>query len=132
MKYILYDKEYKIKGTEIIGILVDCQYREDKKEYLYILEENNKDKNNRYPLHDVWENEIIDLDTIKEKKILISKLLLEVNDILIDKFFDFTSDNLLDEKIQVLTDLKNGKTPSQIPMYNDILELYPGDNVHWD
>ncbi len=49
------------------------------------------------------------------------------------QFFDDDSDNLLDEKIEVLTALKDGKTISEIPNFYDILELYPkGNETHWD
>lgn len=63
MNFILYDRNYKIKNTEIVGILIDSVYREDRKMNLYVLEEENKDETGRYPLHDVWENEIEELDT---------------------------------------------------------------------
>ena len=70
----------------------------------------------------------------KEEKIIkIHGLLLEVNDYLVDRFFDTYSEKLLDEKIDVLTQLKNGKTPSKIKNYYDILELYPKEDwVIWD
>lgn len=48
------------------------------------------------------------------------------------QFFDFDSDNLLDEKIEVLTALKDGKQIADIPNFYDILELYPKDGEHWD
>lgn len=52
------------------------------------------------------------------------------------QFFDCDSDKLLDEKIEVLTALNEGKTISEIPSFYDILELYPKDNetakIHWD
>lgn len=51
-------------------------------------------------------------------------------------FFDTTSDEKLDLKIEVLTDLKKGKTIAEIPKFYDILELYPEDKdgveVLWD
>ena len=71
-----------------------------------------------------------------EKKVHISELLGKVNDLLVDKFFDFNSDKLLDEKIEVLTTLSNGEHSADIPRYYDILELYPkareGVSIHWD
>lgn len=67
-----------------------------------------------------------------EKKVYISELLGKVNDLLVDKFFDFNSNKLLDEKIEVLTALSKGKHPADIPRYYDILELYPKDDEHWD
>lgn len=64
--------------------------------------------------------------------ITILDLLAEVNDDLVHKFFDYDSFKLLDEKIDVLTKLKNGVKPVDIPNYYDILELYPKDGEHWD
>lgn len=71
-----------------------------------------------------------------EKKVHISELLSKVNDLFVDKFFDFNSDELLDEKIEVRTALSKGKHPADVPRYYDILELYPkekeGVSIHWD
>ena len=58
-------------------------------------------------------------------------LLSQVYDPLL-RFFDVDSDKMLDEKIEVLTALKNGKTISEIPKFYDILELYPDENELWD
>ena len=58
MSIKLYEDKVRIKGTDIIGILIDEQYREDRKKKLYILEQDNKDKDGKYPLCDVWEDEI--------------------------------------------------------------------------
>lgn len=68
---------------------------------------------------------------MNEKKLLIISLLSEVHEPLLE-FFDIDSDKMLDEKIEVLTELKNGKKISEIPKFYDILELYPGENVLWD
>lgn len=63
----------------------------------------------------------------------IVELLCEVHDPLFLRFFDSDSDELLLEKISVLEDLKNGKTIEEIPMFYDVLELYPKENgTHWD
>lgn len=51
---------------------------------------------------------------------------------MLEQFFDFDSDELLDEKIEVLTAMKNGKQYTDIPKFYDILELYPKDDTHWD
>lgn len=67
-----------------------------------------------------------------EKREKIFSLLLEVNDPLVGKFFDQDSEKMLDEKIEVLTALKEGRKPSEIPKYYDILELYPEEGVQWD
>ena len=65
----------------------------------------------------------------EDKKIKILGLLTEVYDPML-KFFNSDSDKMLDEKIQVLTDLKNGKTISDIPNFYEILEDYPAGM--WD
>ena len=70
--------------------------------------------------------------TTEEKWIKVQFLLLEVSDPMIHAFFDTDSEELLDEKIEVLTALIEGRTPSEIPKYYDILELKPVDENHWD
>lgn len=73
------------------------------------------------------------MDEIVKKHMKINELYLATSDYLITKFFDLDSDKMLDEKIQVLTDLKNCKTPAEIPNYYKILEKYPKDkNIMWD
>ena len=68
----------------------------------------------------------------QEKKLMkVHQLLTEVSDVLVDRFFDLDSENLLDEKIEVLTALKNGKKPEEIPKYYAILEKFTQDQ-HWD
>lgn len=69
-----------------------------------------------------------------EKKIQVMELHAEVmmDDILVAKFFDLESDEQLDLKIKVLTQLKNGVPPKDIPEYYSILELYPADDHNWD
>ena len=53
----------------------------------------------------------------KEAKLLIiASLLAEVYEPLL-RFFDFESEKMLDEKVQLLTDLKNGKKVSEIPKF---------------
>ena len=71
---------------------------------------------------------------MEDKKIEIMKLLIEIPyNYLVIKFFDLDSDKLLDEKIDVLTKLKNGKTIAEIKNFYDILEKYPEDNnIMWD
>lgn len=69
--------------------------------------------------------------TREEKLMKVYALLAEVSDVLIDRFFDVDSEELLDEKIEVLTALKNGKPPGQIPYYYSILENFNPDQ-HWD
>lgn len=68
----------------------------------------------------------------QEKKLMkVHQLLTEVSDVLVDRFFDLDSENLLDEKIEVLTALKNGKKPEEILKYYAILEKFTPDQ-HWD
>ena len=68
----------------------------------------------------------------QEKKLMkVHQLLTEVSDVLVDRFFDLDSENLLDEKIEVLTALKNGKKPEEIPKYYASLEKFTPDQ-HWD
>lgn len=69
---------------------------------------------------------------IESKKYQINNLLMEVTFPPFEQFFDLDSDRLLDEKIEVLTALKEGKQISDIPNFYDILELYPKDGTHWD
>lgn len=47
------------------------------------------------------------------------------------QFFDLDSENLLDEKIEVLEALKEGKQISEIPNFYRVLELMPDEGI-WD
>ena len=68
-----------------------------------------------------------------EKYVKVRKLFFEVDfPPMMIQFFDLDSDELLDEKIEVLTALKEGRQISEIPNFYDILELYPKDGEHWD
>lgn len=68
-----------------------------------------------------------------EKGVRVRELFFEVDfPPMLTQFFDLDSDKLLDEKIEVLTALKEGKQISDIPNFYDILELYPKDGIHWD
>jgi hypothetical protein len=69
--------------------------------------------------------------TNEEKYMKIADLLSEVNDPVVHRFFDLDSEELFDEKIEVLTALKNGKPPDQIPNYYSVLENFSPDQ-HWD
>ena len=61
-----------------------------------------------------------------EKSVKVHQLFFEVEfSPMLSQFFDLDSDELLDEKIEVLTALKNGKQIADIPNFYDILELYP-------
>lgn len=69
---------------------------------------------------------------IESKKYQIDNLLMEVTFPPFEQFFDVDSNELLDEKIDVLTALKEGHPISEIPKFYDILELYPKEGEHWD
>lgn len=67
------------------------------------------------------------------KLMVIYDLLWDVNNSLVRKFFDKYSRELLDKKIEVLTQLKSGIPMGSIDGFYDILELYPKDkNAIWD
>lgn len=66
-----------------------------------------------------------------EKRAKILDLLFEVDCYEVSKFFDADSDKMLDDKIEVLTALKEGKTIAEISKFYDVLELYPKDEM-WD
>lgn len=60
------------------------------------------------------------------KHAIIDDLMMEIIfPTMLRQFFDDESDQLLDEKIEVLTALKEGKTISEISNFYDVLELYP-------
>lgn len=62
----------------------------------------------------------------------IMKLVTEVNDEFVWRFMDTDSDKYLDEKLEVLTALKRGIPPVDIPKYNMVLELMPSNSDCWD
>lgn len=66
-----------------------------------------------------------------EKIERIRELLTNVNDPVFLQFFDIESDELLDEKIEVLEALVAGKAPIEIGKYYDVLELMPKEGI-WD
>lgn len=47
------------------------------------------------------------------------------------KYFNLDSNELLDEKIEVLTQIKEGKTIAEIPNFYKVLEDLPEDDM-WD
>lgn len=47
------------------------------------------------------------------------------------KYFDSESDKMLDEKIQVLEALKEGKNIKDIPYFYEVFELLPEEGI-WD
>ena len=68
---------------------------------------------------------------IIEKRLKINELLSYALDLNEMKFFDSDSDKLLDEKIEVLEAIKEGKSISEIPKFYDDLELMPKEGI-WD
>ena len=71
--------------------------------------------------------------TNTEKKMVeILDLYTKFNDGLVSKFFDFQSEKMLDEKIEVFTAFAAGKKAIEIPKFYDVLELYPKDGKRWD
>ncbi|MBQ2870325.1 hypothetical protein IJE86_01345 [bacterium] len=66
---------------------------------------------------------------MEDKKVKILELLSQIYEPMLE-FFDIDSNRLLDLKIEVLTELANGKSISEIPRFYDILEKYPTDM--WD
>lgn len=68
---------------------------------------------------------------MEEKKLKVIELFFSVYEPLL-QFFDLESNEMLDTKIKVLTDLVNGKKISEIPEFYDILELYPEEDEMWD
>lgn len=74
-----------------------------------------------------------ELSILEMKKIKIMQLLPNVPDYrFVERFFDIDSNKMLDEKIQALTDLVNGKTIDEIPNFRNVFELYPKDDELWD
>ena len=67
-----------------------------------------------------------------DKKLLIYKLFMGISDLIVLNFFDLESNKMLDEKIEVLQELNEGKAPMNIDNYYKVLELYPAKNIIWD
>lgn len=69
----------------------------------------------------------------REKVIKVYRLLSEVDfPQPYAQFFDIESEKLLDDKIEVLQALKDGKTIGEIPKFYDVLELMPKSGDLWD
>ena len=68
--------------------------------------------------------------SVEEKKVKIFDLLSSAIGIPEMRYFNVDSDEMLDDKIEVLTQLKEGKPISEIPNFYDILEDLPEDL--WD
>ncbi len=68
-------------------------------------------------------------EAMKKREKLID-LIMAVGDDLINRYMDTDSDEMLDEKQEVLTALKAGTLIKDIPKYYDVLST-PA-NAHWD
>jgi hypothetical protein len=68
--------------------------------------------------------------SVEEKKVKIFDLLSSAIGIPEMRYFNVDSDEMLDDKIEVLTQLKEGKPISEIPNFYEILEDLP-ENL-WD
>jgi hypothetical protein len=69
--------------------------------------------------------------SLEEKKIKIFELLQYAISFPVFKYFNTDSNELLDEKIEVLEALKEGKTIEEIPNFYKVLEDLPEDDM-WD
>lgn len=69
----------------------------------------------------------------KEEKLMkIMRLLSYVIGIPEMVYFDVDSEELLDEKIEVLEQIKDGKKIQDIPHFYEVLEKLPGKGSLWD
>lgn len=75
-------------------------------------------------------NEMTDEEKNKliEKKLHIYQLLCEIDDDMINEYFDENSDDNLDLKIEVLTKISKGSKPTEVEHFYDILELLTLEN----
>ncbi len=68
---------------------------------------------------------------LMQKHLKINELLCDVIGVSELKYLNVDSDELLDEKIEVLTALKEGKTIEEIPNFYKVLEDLPEEGI-WD
>lgn len=69
----------------------------------------------------------------KEEKLMkIMRLLSYAISIPEMVYFDVDSEELLDEKIEVLEQIKDGKKIQDIPHFYEVLEKLPGKGSLWD
>ena len=66
---------------------------------------------------------------MEDKKGEIISLLMQINDPVLLEFFDIDSNEMLDEKIAILTRCANGENIMEIGLH--ILEKMPQDGI-WD
>lgn len=73
-----------------------------------------------------------EMETLLKHAQMVDLLLDGVLPIDFAPYFDVDSKELLDEKIEVLQALKDGKAISEIPNFYKVLELLPPDGEIWD
>ena len=66
---------------------------------------------------------------MEDKKGIIINLLMQINDPVLLEFFDIESDEMLDEKIEILQRCVNGENIMEIGLH--ILEKMPKEGI-WD
>jgi hypothetical protein len=66
---------------------------------------------------------------VEDKKGEIIRLLMQINDPILLEFFDIDSDEMLDEKIEILQRCANGENIMEIGL--QILEKMPKEGI-WD
>lgn len=71
------------------------------------------------------------MDDEDKKIVKILRMLFEVDNDLVSRYFDMDSSKMLDDKIEVLTALKHGENIKDIPKFYDVLELLPKEGI-WD
>lgn len=101
------------------------------------MDKNKQEKNVSLAQKDSKEKEIKNIETeniekkeredLETKHLKVLHLLFELdfyglNNPVMDDFFDPNSLEMLDDKIEVLNDLKNGKKEAEIPKFYDVLE----------
>lgn len=72
--------------------------------------------------------------TKAEKQIEVMNLLAKATGLSyeVDNYFDVDSEKMIDDKIEVLTALIEGKPIEQIPKFYKVLELMPKNGDIWD
>ena len=73
-----------------------------------------------------------EMETLLKHAQMVDLLLDGVLPIDFAPYFDVDSKELLDEKIEVLQALKDGKAISEILNFYEVLELLPPDGEIWD
>ena len=66
---------------------------------------------------------------MEDKKGIIIRLLMQINEPVLLEFFDIESNEMLDEKIEILQRCANGENIMEIGLH--ILEKMPKDGI-WD